>query len=159
MADSIPMTRTGYEKLKAELQHMDGVLMPEIAEKIAQARGEGDLKENAEYHAQREMQGQLQAKINLLRDKLSRATIYDTSNSPKDQVAFGATVTVKDLAYGDEEEYSLVGAGEEDYDKGKILITSPMGQGLLGKKIGQVAEVQAPKGKIRFEIVAIRYEE
>lgn len=159
MSDSIPMTRTGYEKLKAELQHMDGVLMPEIAEKIAQARGEGDLKENAEYHAQREMQGQLQAKINLLRDKLSRATIYDTSNSPKDQVAFGATVTVKDLAYGDEEEYSLVGAGEEDYDKGKILITSPMGQGLLGKKIGQVAEIQAPKGKIRFEIVSIRYEE
>jgi transcription elongation factor GreA len=159
MADSIPMTRTGYEKLKAELQHLDGVVMPEIAEKIGQARGEGDLKENAEYHAQREMQGQLQAKINLLRDKLSRATIYDTSNSPKDQVAFGATVTVKDLAYGDEEEYSLVGAGEEDYDKGKILITSPMGQGLLGKKIGQVAEIQAPKGKIRFEIVAIRYEE
>jgi transcription elongation factor GreA len=159
MADSIPMTRAGYEKLKAELQHMDGVLMPEIAEKIAQARGEGDLKENAEYHAQREAQGQLQAKINLLRDKLSRATIYDTSNSPKDQVAFGATVTVKDLAYGDEEEYSLVGAGEEDYDKGKILITSPMGQGLLGKRIGEIAEIQAPKGKIRFEIVSIRYEE
>jgi transcription elongation factor GreA len=159
MADSIPMTRTGYEKLRTELQHMDGVLMPEIAEKIALARGEGDLKENAEYHAQREMQGQLQAKINLLRDKLSRATIYDTSNSPKDQVAFGATVTVKDLAYGDEEEYSLVGAGEEDYDKGKILITSPMGQGLLGKKIGEVAEIQAPKGTIRFEIVAIRYED
>lgn len=159
MADSIPMTRAGYEKLKAELQHMDGVLMPEIAEKIAQARGEGDLKENAEYHAQREAQGQLQAKINLLRDKLSRATIYDPSTSPKDQVAFGATVTVKDLAYDDEEEYSLVGAGEEDYDKGKILVTSPMGQGLLGKKIGQVAEIAAPKGKIRLEIVAIRYEE
>jgi transcription elongation factor GreA len=159
MADDIPMTRAGYDKLKAELQHMDGVLMPEIAEKIAQARGEGDLKENAEYHAQREAQGQLQAKINLLRDKLSRATIYDPSASPKDQVAFGATVTVKDLAYGDEEEYSLVGAGEEDYDKGKILVTSPMGQGLLGKKIGQVAEIAAPKGTIRFEIVAIRYEE
>ena len=157
MADSIPMTRTGYEKLKAELQHMDGVLMPEIAEKIAQARGEGDLKENAEYHAQREMQGQLQAKINLLRDKLSRATIYDTSNSPKDQVAFGATVTVKDLAYGDEEEYSLVGAGEEDYDKGKILITSPMGQGLLGKKIGEVAEIQVPMGTVRFEILEISF--
>lgn len=159
MADDIPMTRAGYDKLKAELQHMDGVLMPEIAEKIAQARGEGDLKENAEYHAQREAQGQLQAKINLLRDKLSRATIYDPSASPKDQVAFGATVTVKDLAYGDEEEYSLVGAGEEDYDKGKILVTSPMGQGLLGKKIGQVAEIAAPKGTIRLEIVAIRYEE
>jgi transcription elongation factor GreA len=159
MADNIPMTRNGYDKLKAELQHMDGVLMPEIAEKIAQARGEGDLKENAEYHAQREAQGQLQAKINLLRDKLGRATIYDPSTSPKDQVAFGATVTVKDLAYDDEEEYSLVGAGEEDYDKGKILITSPMGQGLLGKKIGEVAEIAAPKGKIRLEVVAIRYDE
>jgi transcription elongation factor GreA len=159
MADSIPMTRTGYEKLKAELHHMDNVLMPEIAEKIALARGEGDLKENAEYHAQREAQGQLQAKINLLRDKLSRATIYDPSTSPKDQVAFGATVTVKDLAYNDEEEYSLVGAGEEDYDKGKILVTSPMGQGLLGKKIGEVAEIAAPKGPIRFEIVSIRYED
>jgi transcription elongation factor GreA len=159
MSDTIPMTRAGYNKLKAELEHMDGVLMPEIAEKIAQARGEGDLKENAEYHAQREAQGQLQAKINLLRDKLARATIYDPTNSPKDQVAFGATVTVKDLAYGDEEDFTLVGAGEEDYENNKILITSPMGQGLLGKKIGQVAEIAAPKGKIRFEIVAIRYEE
>jgi transcription elongation factor GreA len=159
MADNIPMTRKGYEKKKAELAHMDGVLMPDIAEKIAQARGEGDLKENAEYHAQREAQGQLQAKINLLRDQLARAAIYDPSTSPKDQVAFGATVTVKDLAYGDEEEYTLVGSGEEDYDKGKILVTSPVGQGLLGKKIGQVAEIAAPKGKIRFEVVAIRYED
>jgi transcription elongation factor GreA len=159
MSDTIPMTRAGYNKLKAELEHMDGVLMPEIADKIAEARSEGDLKENAEYHAQREAQGQLQAKINLLRDKLSRAIIYDPSNSPKDQVAFGATVTVKDLAYGDEEEYTLVGAGEEDYDVGKILVTSPVGQGLLGKKIGEVAEIAAPKGTIRFEVVSIKYEE
>lgn len=159
MSDTIPMTRAGYNKLKAELEHMDGVLMPEIADKIADARSEGDLKENAEYHAQREAQGQLQAKINLLRDKLARAIIYDPSNSPKDQVAFGATVTVKDLAYNDEEEYTLVGAGEEDYDKGKILVTSPVGQGLLGKKVGEVAEIAAPKGTIRFEVLGIRYEE
>jgi len=159
MSENIPMTRTGYNKLKAEMDHMDHVLMPEIAEKIGHARSEGDLRENAEYHAQREAQGQLQAKINLLRDKLARATIYDPATSPKDQVAFGATVTVKDLAYGDEEEYTLVGAGEEDYDRGRILITSPVGQGLLGKKIGQVAEIAAPKGTIRFEIVGIRYEE
>ena len=159
MSDSIPMTRKGYEKLKAEVQHMDGELMPGITEKLAQARGEGDLKENAEYHAQREAQGHLQAKINLLRDKLARADIYDPSTSPKDQVAFGATVTVIDLAYGDEEEYSLVGAGEEDYDNGKILVTSPMGQGLLGKKIGETAEIQAPKGPLKFKVVAIRYDE
>jgi transcription elongation factor GreA len=159
MSDTIPMTRTGYNKLKAELDHWENVLMPDIVEKMAHARSEGDLRENAEYHAQREAQGQLQAKINLLRDKLSRATIYDPSTSPKDQVSFGATVTVKDLAYNDEEEYTLVGAGEEDYDAGKILITSPVGQGLLGKKVGEVAEISAPKGTIRFEVVAIRYEE
>lgn len=159
MSDTIPMTRAGYNKLKAELENMENVLMPDIVEKMAHARSEGDLKENAEYHAQREAQGQLQAKINLLRDKLARATIYDPSTSPKDQVAFGATVTVKDLAYGDEEEYTLVGAGEEDYDVGKILVTSPMGQGLLGKKIGETAEIAAPKGTLRFEIVGIRYDE
>ncbi len=159
MSDTIPMTKAGYQKLKAEVERMDGVLMPEIAEKIAQARGEGDLKENAEYHAQREAQGQMQAKINLIRDKLSRAVIYDPSNSPKDQVAFGATVTVKDLAYGDEEEFTLVGAGEEDYDHGRILITSPMGQAMLGKKIGELAQYQAPKGVIKLEIAGIRYEE
>lgn len=159
MSDTIPMTRTGYEKIKAELAHLENVVMPDIAEKLAAARAEGDLKENAEYHAQRESQGQTQAKINLLRDKLSRATIYDPTNSPKDQVAFGATVVVKDLKYQDEEEYTLVGAGEEDYDCGKILVTSPVGQGLLGKKIGEVAAIQTPKGVTKLEVVAIRYEE
>jgi transcription elongation factor GreA len=159
MSDTIPMTRTGYEKIKTELAHLENVVMPDIAEKLAAARAEGDLKENAEYHAQRESQGQTQAKINLLRDKLSRATIYDPSNSPKDQVAFGATVVVKDLKYQDEEEYTLVGAGEEDYDCGKILVTSPVGQGLLGKKIGEVAAIQTPKGVTKLEIVSIRYDE
>src|SRR3954466_11874560 len=120
MDDYVPMTRDGFQKLKAEAERLESVEMPSIAEKIATARGEGDLKENAEYHAQREAQGQLQAKINLLRDKLSRSVIYDPSNSPKDQVAFGATVGVKDLAYDDDEEYTLVGAGEEDYDRGRI---------------------------------------
>ena len=159
MSDSIPMTRTGYNKIKAEVEHMENVVMPDITERMAAARAEGDLKENAEYHAQREAQGQLQAKINLFRDKLNRATIYDPSMSPKDQVSFGATVVVKDLKYQDEEKYTLVGAGEEDYDTGRILVTSPVAQGLLGKKIGEVAEIQAPKGMIRLEVVSIRYEE
>jgi transcription elongation factor GreA len=159
MSESIPMTRAGYNKIKAEVEHLDGVVMPDIAEKIAAARAEGDLKENAEYHAQRETQGQTQAKINLLRDKLSRAMIYDPSNSPKDQVSFGATVTVLDMKYDDEEVYTLVGAGEEDYDTGKILLTSPMGQSLLGKKLGEIAELQAPKGTIQLKIVSIKYEE
>lgn len=159
MSDYIPMTQAGYNKIKAELERLDNIEMPAIAEKIAEARAEGDLRENAEYHAQREKQGLTQAKINLLRDKLSRATIIDPSTLPKGEVVFGCTVKVKDLDFDDEEEFTLVGAGEEDYDTGKILVTSPIGQGLLGKKIGQTAEIAAPKGTIKFEVVDIRWDE
>ena len=158
MDDYVPMTRDGFNKLKADLERMDGVEMPAIAEKIGIARSEGDLKENAEYHAQREAQGLLQAKINLLKSKLARAQIIDPSTLPRDQVCFGATVTVKDVDLGDEEEYTLVGAGEEDYNKGRVLVTSPLGQGLLGKKIGETAEIPAPKGSYELEVVSIRFD-
>src|SRR5262245_33006080 len=159
MSDLIPMTRVGYEKLKAELDHLDTVEMPKVSQRVADARSEGDLSENAEYHGARESQGLLQAKINLLRDKLARATIVDTSKTPKDEVAFGATVTVKDLDFGDEETFVLVGAGEEDYDTGKILVTSPLAQGLLGGKVGQKVEIPVPAGKMKFEILEIRYDD
>jgi len=158
MEDYVPMTREGFNKMKAEVERMEAVEMPAIAEKIAAARAEGDLKENAEYHAQREAQGLLQARINLIKSKLSRAQIIDPATMPRDQVCFGATVTVKDVDFGDEEEYTLVGAGEEDYDKGRILTTSPLGQGLLGKKIGETAEIPAPKGSYQLEIVSIRFD-
>src|SRR3954463_15397267 len=158
MDDYVPMTRDGFQKLKAEAERLESVEMPSIAEKIATARSEGDLKENAEYHAQREAQGMLQARINVLKNKLSRAQIIDPSTLPRDQVCFGSTVTVKDVDFGDEEEYTLVGAGEEDYDKGRILITSPLGQGLLGKKIGEKAEIPAPKGSYELEVVSIRFD-
>lgn len=158
MSERIPMTQEGYNKIKEEVDQLERVEMPVIAEKIAEARAEGDLKENAEYHGQRERQGMMQAKINLLKSKLANAAIVDTSKIPKDEVGFGATVTVKDLDFDDEEDFTLVGAGEEDYDTGKILISSPIGQGLLGKKVGEVAEIEAPKGTIKFEVVSIRYE-
>jgi transcription elongation factor GreA len=159
MSDLVPVTRKGYEKLKAELDHMQQVEMPKIAERIATARAEGDLSENAEYHGARESQGMLQAKINLLADKLARASIVDTSKAPRDQVSFGATVVVKDLDFGDEETFILVGAGEEDYDVGKILVTSPLAQGLLGGKIGQKVEIPVPAGTMKFQIKEIRYED
>jgi transcription elongation factor GreA len=158
MTDMIPMTRAGYDKIKAELDRLENDEMPKIVKRIAEARAEGDLKENAEYHGARESQGMLQAKINLLRSKLAHATIIDPTKVPKDEVAFGATVTVKDLEYGDEEEYTLVGAGEEDYDTGRILCTSPVGQGLIGKKQGERVEIAVPRGTLRYEILAIRYE-
>jgi transcription elongation factor GreA len=156
MSDRIPMTRVGYDKIKAELDHLQSVEMPKVLEGLAAARAEGDLSENAEYHGRRETQGMLEAKIRSIKDKLSRAVLVDPSQFPKDQVAFGCTVVVKDLDFGDKEEFTLVGAGEEDYDSGKILVTSPLAQGLNGKKVGEKAEITVPQGKVRFEILEIR---
>lgn len=157
MSDYVPMTRDGYNRLKAQIEQLEMVEMPKIAEKIADARAEGDLKENAEYHAQRENQGMMQARINSLKNKLVNAHIIDPSTLPKNQVAFGATVRVKDLDFQDEEEYTLVGMGDEDYDCGKILSSSPIGGALLGKKLGQVVEIMVPRGKLRYEILGIEY--
>ncbi len=158
MSDRIPMTRDGYSKIKAELEYLEQTEMPKVTARVAAARDEGDLSENAEYHGARETQGMLQAKINQLKDKLGRASIIDTSKLPKDQVAFGATVVVKDLDIDDEETFTLVGAGEEDYDQGKIMVTSPIGQGLVGAKIGDKVKISVPKGVINFEILEIRYD-
>jgi len=159
MSERIPMTRTGYDKIKAEVNELENERMPEIEKRIGAARAEGDLSENAEYHGARESQGLLQAKINLLKDKLARADLVDPATLPKGQVVFGVTVKVKDLDFGDQEEFTLVGAGEEDYDSGKILVTSPLAQGLLGKKVGDKVEIQVPAGINRFEILELRYDE
>jgi len=159
MSDRIPMTRAGYDKLKAELDHMQNVEMPKLEERVALARAEGDLSENAEYHGARESLQLLRARAAVLRDKLARATIVDPSKVAKDEVAFGCTVTVKDLDTGEEEQFTLVGAGEEDYAAGKILVTSPLAQGLVGKKAGDRAEIQVPMGTMRFEILSIRFPE
>ena len=153
------MTRVGYKKIKAELDELQNEQMPLIEQRIATARAEGDLSENAEYHGARESQGMLLAKINLLREKLANAAIMDNAKLPKDQVAFGCTVVVKDLDFGDEEVFTLVGAGEEDYDAGRINVASPLAQGLVGKKIGEKVEVEVPAGTNRFEILGIRFEE
>lgn len=156
--DRVPMSRDGYEKKKAELDRMMNSDMIEIAKRIAAARELGDLSENAEYHAAREEQGHIQARIDRLKDQLGRAYIIDKSTLPTDAVVFGARVKVKDLDGGDEEEFVLVGPGEEDYNSNRILTSSPIGQGLLGRKIGDVAEIQVPMGKLRFEIRAITFD-
>jgi transcription elongation factor GreA len=159
MSDRIPMTRAGYDKLKAELAHLEQVEMPQIEERIAKARAEGDLSENAEFDGAIESQGMLQRKINVIREKLSRAELIDPSKVPQDEIGFGATVVVKDLDLGDQEEFTLVGAGEEDYMAGKILVTSPLAQGLIGKKAGERVEIEVPAGTTRFEILSIRFGE
>ena len=159
MSERIPMTQIGYNKIRAEVEHFQNEEMPIIEKRIATARADGDLSENAEYHGARESQGMLQAKINLLKDKLARADIIDTSNLPRDQVAFSARVVVKDLDFDDEETFVLVGAGEEDYDEGRILVTSPLAQGLLGKKLGDKVKIDVPAGTMNFEILEINFDE
>jgi transcription elongation factor GreA len=155
--DRIPMTRDGYEKLKTELSHLNDIKMIEVTKRVAAARDLGDLSENAEYHAAREDQGLLQAQIDLLRTKLAKALIVDPSQLPKDSVVFGSKVKVMDLDMDEEETFELVGPGQDDPDKNRILTTSPIGQGLLGKKKGEVAEIVVPRGTIRFKVLEIAF--
>lgn len=153
--DRVPMSKEGYEKKKAELDHLKNDEMSKITEQVAEARAFGDLSENAEYHAAREKQGELQAKIVLLEDQLGRAYIVDRSNLPTDRVVFGSKVKVMDIDLDDEEEYTLVGPGDEDYDRNRILTSSPIGEGLIGKKVGEVVEIQVPMGTVKFKVLEI----
>ena len=153
--DRIPMSKPGYEKLKAQLDAMKNDEMPKIAEQIAAARDFGDLSENAEFDAACEAQGMLKAKIDDLQEKLARALIVDMSTMPTDRVVFGTRVKVLDLDMKDEEDFILVGPGEEDYDHNKILLTSPIGQALVGKHIDDEVEVPIPKGTLKLRVVGI----
>jgi transcription elongation factor GreA len=143
--DRIPMSKEGYEKLKAQLDKLKNEDMPRIAEQLAQARGEGDLSENAEFDAAVENQGMLQARINELQNKLSQAYIVDKSNLSTERAAFGLKVRVLD------------GPGEDDPEQDKILITGPLGQALVGKKVGEQVEVKVPRGVRNLKIVDISH--
>ena len=153
--ERIPISQEGYEKLKADLDRMQNAEMIAVTKRIATARAMGDLSENAEYHAAREDQGMLQARIDTLKDKLARAFIVDPNNIPTDVVAFGVRVRVRDVELSEEEVYILVGPGDEDYDNNKILTTSPIGKGLMCKKPGDVVEIKVPRGILRYEILEI----
>ena len=152
-----PISREGYDKKKEELRILQDVEMPRIAQAIADARAEGDLRENAEYHGQREAQGMLQARINSLKSTLADCFIVDKSSLPKGVVTFGARVTVKDLSDNSIEQYEFVGPGEEDYngDVMKILTTSPLATALMNMKVGDHVEFQAPRGTTNYEITQI----
>jgi transcription elongation factor GreA len=153
--ERVPMTQEQYSKLKADFDRLQNVEMIEVTKRVAAARAMGDLSENAQYHAAREDQGLLQHRIDLAKDRLARAVIVDPSALPSGTVVFGARVRVKDLDSGDVEELELVGPGDEDYENNKILTTSPRGRGLLGKKVGETAEITVPRGTLRYEILDI----
>ncbi len=155
--EKVYMSKDGYQRLTNELDEMKNVKRADIQEAIATARAFGDLKENAEYHAAREAQGLLEAKIRQLEDKLARTEIVDSSNIPTDAIHFGAKVEVEDLDTGDIENYELVGAGDDDPMNDKILVSSPFAQALLEHKVGDEVEVNAPAGVLRFKILKIEY--
>ena len=155
--DRQPITREGYDKLAAQIKHYEEVEMPAITKKIAEARAEGDLSENAEYHGQRENQGHLQAKINQLKSKLSGCYIVSADEIDTSKIGFGCVVTVEDMEFGDEEAYELVGPGEEDYDSEpmKILTSSPVAQAMLGKQVGDTVTAETPNGELKLKVLSI----
>jgi len=152
-----PISQEGYDKLRDEIRQMEEVDMPVIIAAIAEARAEGDLSENAEYHGQREAQGLLQRRIDTKKNQLANSFIVDTSKQEKGVIGYGSTVTVREVGDDDEEFYQLVGAGEEDYDGDimKILTSSPMAEAMIGKKVGDKFQVEIPAGNLDMEIIEI----
>jgi transcription elongation factor GreA len=154
----VPLTVVGAEKLRMELQKLRSQDRPKVIEAIAIAREHGDLRENAEYHAAREQQGLIEARIRDIEFKLANAEIIDvTSLNAEGRVVFGATVYLIDEASGDEVSYRIVGDDEADIKAGMISISSPIARALIGKQEGDIATVQAPGGERSYEIVEVRY--
>ena len=143
MSEKVPMSREGYEKFLKELEYLKTTKRREIAADIAHARAFGDLKENAEYDAAKNNQAFNEKRIHDAEDKLSRIQLIDESKIPKDQVLIGATVLLKDLKSEEEFSYSIVAQDEADFDEGKLSVTSPIAKGLLGLKVGEMAEIKA----------------
>ena len=148
------ITKKGREKLDAELKALKDKRQG-ISQAIGVARDFGDLRENSEYHAAREAQALNEAKIRQLEDKLARSVLIDATKLPDDIIVILSNVKLKDLDCGDIEEYTLVGEGEDDPHKGKILVTSPIAQGLLGYKKGDKVSIDVPAGKLNYEILEI----
>jgi len=158
MTGKVPITARGAEKLRQELQQLKGVERPRVIAAIAEARAHGDLKENAEYHAAREQQSFIEGRIGEINAKLGNAQIIDvTSLSNTGKVVFGATVDLVEEETGNEVTYQIVGEDEADINAGMISITSPIARALIGKREGDIAEVQAPGGVKEYEIVEVRY--
>jgi len=146
------ITRETLEQMKSELQHLKAVERPAASRAIAEAREKGDLKENAEYDAAKEMQGLLEAKIVVLEGQIANARVLDESTIDTSKVSILTKVKVVNLTTKKETTYKIVSEKEANLKDGKISITSPIGKGLLGKKVGDTAEVQAPAGIIKFKI-------
>jgi len=152
-----PMTLRGAETLRAELKRLKSEVRPAIIKAIAEARGHGDVSENAEYHAAREQQGFIEGRIKEIEHKLASAEVIDPARLPKNgKVVFGASVELEDQADGARVIYQVVGEDEADIRAGRISVTSPIARALVGKSEGEVVDVAAPGGTRSYEIVAVR---
>jgi transcription elongation factor GreA len=154
--DKMPMLAEGYERLQSEVRHLKSVERPAIIDAIEEARGHGDLSENAEYHAAKERQGHVEAQIADMEDRLSRALVIDPRSLSGDKVIFGATVKLKDED-GKAVTYQVVGQTEADAKIGRISYSSPLGRALIGRSVGDEVEVSAPSGDKYYVIKKIEF--
>lgn len=155
--EKVPMTQDGLDRLEEELRRLRSEERPAVIRAIAEAREHGDLSENAEYHAARERQSFIEGRMAELEDMISRAQVIDTSGLSGDVVRFGATVRVADEDTEEESTYRLVGSHEADAGAGLLSVTSPLGRALIGKALGEVVEVNTPRGARSYEVVKISF--
>ena len=155
MSDLQYFTQEGLQKLKEELENLKSVERPKVIQQIAEARDKGDLSENAEYDAAKEAQGHLEDRINKLEAIYSNARVVDTSKLDFSSVRLLTKVTIKNISNNLEMVYSIVPEAEADLKSKKISVSSPIGKGLLGKSLGEIAEIQVPNGIIKFEVLKI----
>lgn len=155
MVQRLPISKTGYTNLREELDRLQKVDRHEVIRAIEEARGHGDLKENAEYHAAKERQGFIEGRINELKDKVSRAEIIDCTEVDCERAVFGTVVSVIDLDTDEEMKYQLLGPEESDIKNGRISVLSPLGQSLIGKSVGDEFKVKTPGGVRQLEVIDI----
>ena len=155
MSDISYYTQEGLDRLKDEIKQLESVERPKISQQIAEARDKGDLSENAEYDAAKEAQGMLEARISKLKNKLANARLIDDSEIDSSKVFILSTVKIKNIKNGMEMSYTLVAENEADIKAKKISVDSPIGKGLLGKAVGEIADIQTPAGIMKFEIISI----
>jgi transcription elongation factor GreA len=155
--EKMPMLAEGYEKLQNDVRHLKMVERPQIIDAIEEARGHGDLSENAEYHAAKERQGWIEGRIAEIEDKMARAQVIDVSKLSGKQVKFGATVSVVDEDTEEEARYQIVGEHEADVKSGKLSVTSPLARGMIGKEVGDVVEINTPAGVKAYEILKLEW--
>lgn len=158
MSQTIPMTREGYQRLQEELKRLTRVERPKVVLDIAEARGHGDLSENAEYDAAKNRQGFIEGRIKELNDKIARAQVINPADLDADKVVFGATVTLVDVDTGTDVTYQIVGEDEADIKDGKISVSSPVGKALIGHRLDDEVRIKVPSGLKIYEITNIKYE-